>query len=228
LNKSAASPGQAGFTILELLIAAALTAVILSSVYWSFSTVVGSSRRYRTGSDAYQAARVVLGGLERELSGIYVPFYAGEDEDDVKNLFLTDDLWAGGFESDRISFITTTFLRSGREDTPGYDTWEISYYREEDKLMAKVAPCYSLDEPFEGGEEMILAEGVRSLDFKYYSPEEEAWQDEWDILEEEALPTAVKVTVGFGPSDEEEDVRRFSVAAWVPAGGSKAPPEEDR
>jgi len=219
-----------GFTILEILLAVAISAMVLTAGYWSYSTVLGSSRRYRESADSFQMARVVLGSLERELAGAYLPLLPGYDpeEDDLPPLFVTDDGWAGGLEADRLDLVTTTFLRrGGGESLPGYDSYEVGYYLEDGKLMMRVAPYFNPEEPFEDGREIVLAEGVRALDFKYFSVEEESWLDEWDLEEFEVLPRAVQVTVALGEEDEEEP-RRFSLAAWIPAGGSKELPEEER
>jgi len=225
---TAAPEKPAGFTIIELLLAAALSALVLSSAYWAYTTILTGAARYREGSISFQIARVVLGALEREISGTYLPLLPGfiQEQDDLPALFVTDNRWRGGMESDRLDFVSTTFMRGGgAEASAGYATYELGYYLQDDKLMMRMAPFFNPKNPFQDGREIVLAEGIRALDFKYFDDETGEWADEWDLEEMEHLPRAVSVTIAVGDEDEEEP-RRFSLSAWIPAGGSKLPPEE--
>jgi len=200
-----------GFTILEILLAVTLGAVILSALYWSYAAVVRSTRSYRAVSDLYQTARIVLDTMAREISGAFQPLRAGEDL-----LFQAKDEWFSGLEADRLSMVTTTCLQGGAEEV-GYDAFEVSYFRghgdQAGMLLMLRSPYFNLEEPFEEGEEIVLAEGVRSLNFEYYDGEE--WLETWDPEEQEGLPFAVRITIGLGSKEEKEPLR-FSTVASLP------------
>ncbi len=209
------SPSK-GFTIMEILIAVLLASVILGALYGSYSTVIGSTRNYRQVSDIYQVARIVLSNMSREISGAYQPLFAEEDI-----IFVGEEGWHEGFESDSLSMVTTTCLRGGEEED-NYGAFEVTYRRgiglREGLLLMNRAPFYNLEEPFEKGEDFILAEKVRALDFEYYDGEE--WYKEWLPEDQEKLPYAVRITLALG-SEEEEEPNRFSTVAFLPM----TPPE---
>ncbi|MDP8215234.1 MAG: prepilin-type N-terminal cleavage/methylation domain-containing protein [Candidatus Euphemobacter frigidus] len=211
-----------GFTIIEILIAITLGAVVLASVYGAYYTVMKTTRNYSRVSDIYQTARIVLDTMAKEISGAYQPLFA---EQGTK--FLGKDEWYGGFENDTLNMVTTTCLR-GEEDEIGYDSFEVSYYlghgRQDGLLFMKTAPYFILEaeELFQEGEEIILAENVRALDFKYFDAEGE-WVEAWEVEEENvaeeseapALPYGVRITISMGLEGEKETTR-FSTVASLP------------
>ena len=207
-----------GFTIIEILIAVALGAVILASVYGAYHMVMKTTMNYSRVSDIYQTARIVLDTVAKEISGAYQPIFSEKGE-----MFLGVDEWYAGLENDTLSMVTTTCLR-GEEDEIGYDSFEVSYYlgkgRKDGLLYMKSAPYFNLEEPFQEGEEIILAENVRSLDFKYYNGMDwvEMWGGEEMAAEEEAIPAlpyAVRITISLG-LEGEKALTRFSTVASLP------------
>jgi general secretion pathway protein J len=213
---------QAGFTIVEILIALAIGAIVLTALYWAYTAVVGTMGKSRQTSDLYQTARVVLSNIRREISGSYQPLFA---EDQL--LFEGKDEWSRGLENDSLSLVSTTSQR-GAEDEIGYDSFELGYYLGEGAeagfLKQRRLPFYNLDEPFTEGEELTLAENVRSLDFKYFDGEE--WKEEWNSDMEDYLPLAVRITIGLGEEDD-RNPRRFSTTAYLPMGGDRTEETEE-
>ncbi|MDP8237047.1 MAG: prepilin-type N-terminal cleavage/methylation domain-containing protein [Candidatus Erginobacter occultus] len=221
-----------GFTVMEILIAITLGAVILASVYGSYHMVVKTTANYNQVSDIYQTGRIVLDTLAREISGAYQPLFAEKGE-----MFFGEDEWSAGRESDTLRMITTTSLQRSETEV-GYDSYEISYYlgagEKKGLLLMQAAPYFSLEEPFEEGEEIILAENVRALNFEYYDGmewvkswkwEEPAGQDggEEDGEEPPVLPYGVRITLAVG-LPEEEPVR-FHTTAFLPM--TPRPEEEE-
>ncbi|MFH1037079.1 MAG: prepilin-type N-terminal cleavage/methylation domain-containing protein [PVC group bacterium] len=209
---------ECGFTVIEILIAVALGAVILATVYGAYHMVVKTTMNYSSVSDTYQTARIVLDTLAKEISGAYQPLFAKKGK-----MFLGVDEWYAGLENDTLSMVTTTCIRGGEVET-GHDTYEVSYYlgRGEDDglLYMKMAPYFSLEEPFGEGEEVVMAENVRSLDFKYFDGTEwvETWGGEEPSAGDEeapALPYGVRITVSLGPPGEKAPAR-FSTVAYLP------------
>ncbi len=210
---------ERGFTIIEILIAVTLGAVILATVYGAYHMVVKTTMNYSRVSDTYQTARIVLDTMAKEISGAYQPLFAERGK-----MFLGVDEWYAGLENDTLSMVTTTCISGGEVET-GYDTYETTYYLgrgdEDGLLYMKTAPYFNLEEPFKEGEEVVLAENVRSLDFKYYDGTEwvEAWGGEPQaVVEDEetpALPYGVRITISIGTAEEKEPAR-FSTIAFLP------------
>ena len=209
--RSFLSRDHTGYTVVEILVALSLTGLVLGVLYGSYSTVVGSTRNYRRVSDTYQSARVVLTNLGRELTGAYQPAMIEE-----RLMFQGKEEWFQGRRLDRLSFVTTTSARGAEEET-GYDAFELSYFagygNQEGLLLARRAPFFNPEEPFEAGEERIIAENLRSLAFEFYDGLE--WKEEWNPEEEKRLPLAVRITIGLGESEEAEP-NYFSTAVYLP------------
>ncbi len=213
---------------MEILIAVTLGSVILASVYGSYHMVVKTTANYNRVSDLYQSGRIVLETMAREIGGAYQPLFAPQGE-----MFAGEDEWYAGRERDTLRMVTTTSLQRS-EDEEGYDSYEISYYlgagESEGLLLMTTAPYFSLEEPFEEGEEVILAENVRALNFQYYDGLE--WVDGWqweepagEGEEEESavLPFGVKITLAVGLPNEEPV--RFTTTAFLPM--TPRPEEEE-
>ena len=67
---SRATSCDAGFTLVELIVASTLMVLVLSGIYLTFSTTVRTWRAGESNYAPYQDARRALGLLERELAGI--------------------------------------------------------------------------------------------------------------------------------------------------------------
>ncbi len=217
-----------GFTVMEILIAITLGAVILASVYGSYHMVVKTTANYNQVSDIYQTGRIVLDTMAREISGAYQPLFAAKGE-----MFVGEDEWYAGRERDTLRMITTTSLQRG-ETQVGYDSYEISYYlgagEQGGLLLMQTAPYFSLEEPFEEGEEIVLAENVRGLNFEYYDGME--WVKSWkweepagegDGEEPPVIPYGVRIALAVGLPKEEPV--RFQTTAFLPM--TPRPEEEE-
>lgn len=223
-----AAERAAGFTVMEVLIAITLGSVILASVYGAYHMVLKTTANYSRNSDVYQTARIVIDTMAKEISGAYQPLFAEKG-----TMFLGEDEWYGGRENDVLRMVTTTLLQYGEEEA-GYDSYEISYFlgagEEDGLLLMKMRPYFNLEEPFEEGEEIVLAENIRALDFKYYNGLE--WVDSWQWEEPEeaeageelpVLPYGVRLTLDIGLPGEEPE--RFTTTAFLPM--TPRPEEEE-
>lgn len=223
-------PRSTGFTVMEVLLAITIGAVILATVYGSYHMVVKTTANYNRVSDIYQIGRIVLDTMAREIGGAYQPIFAEKGE-----MFLGEDEWYAGRESDTLKMVTTTSLQWSEEEV-GYDSYEISYYlgagEQDGLLLMKVSPYFNLEEPFEEGKEVVLAENVRALDFKYFDGME--WVESWrwegpeegeEEMEEEkpVLPYGVRIALEVGLP--EEDPVRFNTTAFLPM--TPRPEEEE-
>lgn len=213
---------NAGFTIVEILIAVAMGAMVLAAVYGAYHTIVKTTMNYSKVSDTYQTARIILDTMAKEIGGAYQPLFG----DDGK-MFVGVDEWYGGMENDSLSLVTTTSIR-GAEEEAGYDTYEVKYYlgRGSDNglLFMKTTPYFNLEEPFGDVEEIILAENIRSLNFKFFNSIE--WVDSWGGEESTettgesedelpVLPYGVKITISIGVEGEKSP-KSFSVVTSLP------------
>jgi len=208
-------------------------AMVLAAVYGAYHMIVKTTMNYSKVSDTYQTARIILDTLAKEIGGAYQPLFGEEGK-----MFVGVDEWYGGMENDSLSMVTTTSLR-GEEDWTGYDSFEVKYYlgrgTDDGLLFMETEPYFNIEEPFTDGEEVILAENIRSLDFKYYNGLE--WVDSWGgeesasaeaEWEEElpVLPYGVKITISIGAEGEKKPTR-FSLVTSLPMTPRPLEEEED-
>ncbi len=77
----------------------------------------------------------------------------------------------------------------------------------------------SFDEPAESDSSLaeaaeFLAPEINSLSFRYFDGTD--WQDEWDSIEQSAIPTAIEIVIGFAPPDP-EDVLQQTASDAIPS-----------
>jgi len=70
IRPASARHAEAGFTLVELIVASTLMTLVLGGVYFTFSTAVRSWRQAEAGTEGYQQGRRAIGLLQRELRGI--------------------------------------------------------------------------------------------------------------------------------------------------------------
>lgn len=94
--KAASDDNQRGFTLLEVLIALAVTAIVMTTVYGIFSGVVTTRDRLDSDSEAFHQARVLFDRMGREIRSFHAsqsdtqsPFIGGENSAEQFFLELT-------------------------------------------------------------------------------------------------------------------------------------------
>ncbi len=184
---------SSGFTLIEVLLALMILAVVVTGIYQSFSTAgqnVQQAEKVRDGTDT---ARTLLSRLTADLNNAYVngmmsgTFFYGkkvEDEDTKKRY-------------DEVSLTTLTNWR--RPNTAETELWELGYYfqdRPEEKkrvLMRREKRELSRDvPPLEGGVEYELTDQVQGMQIRY-SNDGTNWKDEWPMGQ--LLPKAVEIVL---------------------------------
>ncbi len=194
-----------GFTLLEVLLAMAILAVIITVIYTSFSTAERNIKQAEESRDDTDVARTLISRLSDDIANAYVSpsmnqqgatltiFYGkkeevGDGEDKVRH----DDIYL------------TTLTNWRRPDTQEMDLWEVGYYfkekpegqgyalyRREKRILSKDTPA------LEGGDEYEITDRVVNLQFRYTS-DGKNWVDEWDSRSKPVgflLPKAVEITL---------------------------------
>jgi type II secretion system protein J len=195
-----------GFTLIELVISASLTALILTSAYLCLSSGISSQKLVDSRTEAIQSARVAMAMMSADLRGA-CPL--------SKNIeFLGMRRIVEEMDADNVDFGTHNYTpRRAREG----DFCEISYFvaMEPDSgkfsLWRRCDPTPD-DEPLSGGSREEIARGVRRLRLEYYDGWE--WFDEWGDPEGRGkaqnslrdqpnltgMPEAVRITLSLQPS----------------------------
>lgn len=196
-------PHSKGFTLIEVLLAMTILAVILTAVYASFSTAGKNIEHAEASRDETDLARMLISRLSDDIANAYYDasnrnntsigdhliFYGKREEVEAKE---------GSLMRDSLNLTTLTNWRKlGSKET---DLWEVGYFFREKPdgtgyvLMRREKRELSKDVPvLEGGDEYELTDQVLSLRFRYYDGSK--WVEEWDSRSLLRLPKAVEIAL---------------------------------
>ncbi len=190
-----------GFTLIEVLLAMAILAVIMSVIYVSFSTASNNVQQAERLRDETDIARALITRLSSDIAnsyvrqGINVPTFFQV----IREELLTETTQNG--EKIRHDRIAMTTLTNWPKDAKETELWEVAYFfkekpegkgyslfRREKRELSKDVP------PLEGGVEYEITDRVQSLQFRY-SEDGVQWTDEgWDQSRHKT-PKAVEIVV---------------------------------
>lgn len=192
----------AGFTLLEVIVAVSVLAMISTLVFTSFSSLKRSKDGVRGVSERYREGRMALSRVARELQGAYISKHLPIDESLVvgRTVFQAEP----GSPADRIDFAAFVHRRLDR-DSRESDQAEISYFGMENPndrgvfdLVRREASRIDL-EPREGGRAQVLASDIDLFDVQYLDPLTGQWVERWDSTESlrqlDRLPLQVRITL---------------------------------
>jgi type II secretion system protein J len=211
-----------GFTLLELLIAMTMMAIIAASLYTSmsigFKAKESAERVVEKGRAAEIAIEVIKGMLMSAVvpNGILAGTFKGEDDEND-----------GGYAADTLTFYTSDY--NPKEDELACDIEKVVLemsVREDTKervIVRKVTTNLLSPTTIDPDEE-ILCGNVRSMNLEYYDGSD--WVDEWVSSENDnALPKAVKITIVLedtdssntdNNNDDEEDLYKYTETIVLP------------
>lgn len=197
-------PSEQGFTLVEVLLATALVAVIAAMVFGSlhFSTIAIDSARSTAARE--QLLRSTLRIMAEELTAS-VSSPVGP--------WMGLNLDREGQSADTVAFVTPGQFR-GVESSQETELVRIVYAREGDRLIRFVRRnLYGLTD--ESVDQMELAVNVKAFNLRYYDGKANVWSDDWDGRTRNATPSAVLIELTLMQDDTESRTFRQWVAVGV-------------
>lgn len=198
-----------GFTLIEVLLAISIMAIIGSLIYTSYSSIIQVTEENRVISEEYQTARLILNRISNELTGAILAKENPDEETTFKFIGETDRL-----------YLTAAISRWLKEDSKENEICEIEYFLSSESEEGYTSLLRREDPTVDGsleGEILELGESVTGIEFIYYS-EDGTETDEWNSDNQGSnvrrLPKAVKITLIF--DDEKRGMRRYSTVAGIP------------
>lgn len=194
--KSPQQRGVRGFTLIEVLVAISLLAIVMTSVYGIFGGVNAVKQRLDSDSADYHLARVVFDRLGRELHGSY---YRRDDQ---------TTLFRGGINDRGEPYLELTTTAVTPLSVTGTGITEVHYRlapdRESDEsrlvLLRAERPRQAAAPPT-NDRMMRLAPGVVSLSLRFYT--EGRWQEQWDARKD-GLPQLVEIALVVGQDEQRQ------------------------
>ena len=198
-GSAAASPrtaarGRAGFTLIEVLIALTITAVVGALLVGTFRSVDRANEIVRDQGDRYGSSRVALTRLARELSMAFLSkrfdgnqfrerptLFVGREDTLLFTTMAHERLWLDARESDQ------AVVEYGLDDDPARRDAKALFRREKPRIDA---------EADRGGRRDVVTDHVTGLRFQYWDQKRKEWVREWSTRSTEhadELPLRVKV-----------------------------------
>jgi prepilin-type N-terminal cleavage/methylation domain-containing protein len=182
------SAGSAGFTLIEVVLALTIFALMSAILYGAYSLSHSAVEKSQVNSTRNQKQRSIT-----DLLGSYVrsafPYRESPQE---QTIF---------FEGDAENL---TFVSAYSQGMGGRGMAKIQITKDEDEngrasvKLAETAPVRINSESGGGGQtySLVLQDNVKEFHLAYLDPqaEEESWEDHWDGKERRLLPRAVRFT----------------------------------
>ncbi|MCD6570761.1 MAG: type II secretion system protein [Deltaproteobacteria bacterium] len=209
-----------GFTLMEILLAIAITAVVITIVNTTFFRSHAAIESVNAERAVYQVARIAMNRMIKDISCAYIPSVEIHEDRISMYGFVGENDEYDGIDNDSISL--TSAANIGLGSVFG-GMCEIGYYLKEmeDKdglfYLMRREDCRPDNDITDGGNIMEVAEGLTGLNIVYIDSRSKEW-DRWDLYEKLYLPKQVKITLTFSCADEELS---FTGVASLPLGGRK-------
>lgn len=203
------STRRRGFTLLEVMVAVAIIAMLGVLIYGAFMGMTRSRQNMVNVADRYQQGRLAIDRMSRELGGAFIS--AHEPISQLQNARQTAFVGHDQSSSDRVDFTAFANVRLA-SDSHESDQAEISYFAARDPdsgnldLVRRISR-YIDEDPGRGGTVQVLAENIHSFELKYMDPLTGEWVQTWDSSQPAAqlgrLPSQVWIILMLagGPRD---------------------------
>lgn len=199
-----------GFTLLEILIAIFIFAIVVTTIFGSFNFVFGKIDTIEEGMAAYEMAKDCLGRMTIDLESLFIlqpPAFNIPGDDSAEDLFrlVGETASVGGAEVGKLRFTALAHIPFDRQQRDGVT--EIIYYVDEDGSGNRVLRRSDrLDFTEPRGDlagDPILCDRVKSLTFTYIDTEgaeRESWDsDSADV--DYATPRAIRIKLEIGTEE---------------------------
>jgi prepilin-type N-terminal cleavage/methylation domain-containing protein len=171
-----------GFTLIEVVLALAIAAAVLVIAFGGLRVGLAAWWRGEARAARMDHARGVLALVERALDGVFPYRHVPSAQRDARVLFEG--------RADRVTFSTVT---PPFPDAAPVAFTAVTLSSEPAGLVLRQLPLPNVL-AFERVPPALVDGETTALRFRYRG-EEGAWQDEWDMTREDALPRAVEVTL---------------------------------
>lgn len=219
-----------GFTLVELLLALFLFALVASVVFAAFSAIVHGVEKGRQSTELYRVGRTALARMAQEI-GAALPEADSASATSTSTstpVFMGKKDTGRKFPHDRIEFMTIPYRYYGVQ-TAAYESCRVAYYLADNAQgglsLVRAEDCSGdTTEQREQVRLLELTDLAVGLAFTYYDAEQD--YEEWPPVKSDAaspLPCRVRIALTLGATQQYE--RSFITVASLPM---REPCEDER
>lgn len=207
-----------GFTLLEVMIAVAVLAMIGGVTWKSFDSAYDLKQRVEKAEDRDQTVRAALARVAREVSMTFLSEHYDRKRFRERPTFFK--LKDGRGDADLlISSLAHERLHVDAKESD-QAVFEYKLDRDEDgnrSLFRRVKPQFD-EEPQRGGEKAVLADDVLKFSVEAWDPQEREWRAEWDTNSPQRtggtlIPPRVRISLTI--KDEQGKEKTWSTQAGI-------------
>ena len=195
---------ERGFTLIEVLVAVAILAVMMMIAYGTTGTTVRAKKGYEEVQDRHREIRVAMNRIVADLSMAY--FSGNEDRTvlDPRTFFVGDS----GGDHDELRFSTfahTPLMADANESDQTIVSYEVAPDRDdrtkENLMRRETRRLPTGDEKWDQTKASndVLLHGVKRFKAQYFDPLDREWKDDWSTQNTDGraprLPDRVRVTI---------------------------------
>jgi len=200
--------GVKGFTLIEVMIAVSILALMTVLLYASMTETMKTNQSTEDRDEMLHQASLSLGRMSRDLEMAFLivsPDFLGSDGR-KKTIFKG--------EQDHVNFASFSIERYFAESQEN-NFGEIGYFLEKDpdnpdkNILKRREQRLLDDKPEDGGKVEDMVGSVSDLRFEYYDAGKKDWSKSWDSSQLEFnnhLPRMVKITLKLKDPDSDEEI----------------------
>jgi general secretion pathway protein J len=203
---------ERGFTLMEIMIAVAITAMMGAIVAMSFHTSFHAKEEVEGEIEYYRMVRTAMSRMAREIGSAYVSDrydptkyrdqndrpsnFIGERDHLTFTSFAHQRLYTDAKESDQM-VVEYSVKASTEKGAHG----RMDLIRRENPIVQ--------DHMDRGGTEDVLFEGIKKIEFSYWDTDKQEWTRDWDtrrLDRKTILPTRVRIIL-YATDENGKDVQ---------------------
>ncbi|HEY6227175.1 MAG TPA: prepilin-type N-terminal cleavage/methylation domain-containing protein [Verrucomicrobiae bacterium] len=181
-----------GFTLIEIMIAITIFAVVMAAIYSTWSSILRGSRVGMKAATEVQRMRVSVRALEEALGSavMYV--------DNAKYYTFATDTSGNTAYISFVARLPGSFPGSGLFGDQ--ELRRVCFYVEDGNLMLRQAPLLEATKRIGKPYEIALAPNVSLFDMEFYDGMANKWYAEW--ISTNQLPKMVRIALSFSPNTQ--------------------------
>jgi len=185
LTAYGAFPGNSGFTIIEIVIAVAISAALLTAVYYTYFNINRFIDATTEDQDALETGRILSELIKKDIRGIS-PNYS---------VLVGKNQVVDGFSLGQIEFVTSSGLPTDKLKLRRIEYALITTEEGKKILIKKESKDLKdpLDSSLSAAQVFEVSRIVKGFQLQFYNGTN--WADIWDAGTAGSLPTQIKVTI---------------------------------